>query len=68
MAAAAVLSESAGMTLSTTIAYTWLGTGLGLAGGPVERTQLLYLALLPAAAVMVARLAAAARHPDIHAR
>jgi hypothetical protein len=68
MAAAAVLSESAGMTLSTTIAYTWLGTGLGLAGGSVERTQLLYLALLPAAAVMVARLAAAARHPDIHAR
>lgn len=64
MAAAVALSESAGTTLSTTIAYTWLGTGLGLAGGSVDRVQLLYLALLPVAAVMIVRLAAAAAGDD----
>jgi len=66
MAAAVVLAESIGMALSTTVAYTWLGTGLGLVSDPLRRTQLLYLALLPLAAVMIVRLSAAT-HADLTA-
>lgn len=66
MAAAVVLAESIGTALSTTVAYTWLGTGLGLVGDPLRRIQLLYLALLPLAAVMMVRLAAAT-HADLSA-
>ena len=66
MAAAVVLAESIGIALSTTVAYTWLGTGLGLLGDPLRRTQLLYLALLPLAAVMIVRLSAAT-HADLTA-
>lgn len=64
MAAAVVLAESIGTTLSTTVAYTWLGTGLGLVGDPLRRTQLLYLALLLLAAVMIVRLSTTT-HSDL---
>lgn len=46
MAAAVVLAESIGTALSTTAAYTWLGTGLGLVGDPLRRDP----AALPGAA------------------
>jgi MFS family permease len=61
MAASVVLAETVGMAISTTIAFAWLGTGLGLTGEPVLRAQLLYLGLLPLAVVMLWRLSGATR-------
>ncbi len=61
MAAAVVLAESVGMALATTVAYTWLGTGFGLVDAPLGRSQILYVALVPLAVLMVNRLAAASR-------
>lgn len=61
MAAAVVLAESVGIALTTTLAYTWLGTGLGLSESPLQRSQILYIALLPLALLMINRLAAASR-------
>jgi hypothetical protein len=61
MAAAVVLAESVGMALATTAAYTWLGTGFGLVDAPLWRSQILYVALVPLAVLMVNRLAAASR-------
>ncbi len=40
--------------------------GLGLVGDPLRRAQLLYLALLPLAAIMIVRLSAAT-HADLTA-
>lgn len=64
MAAAVVIAESVGMALATTSAYAWLGTGLGLVGDTVTRTQVLYLALLPLSVIMLLRLAAASHRTD----
>lgn len=61
MAAAVVVAESVGLALATTAAYAWLGTGFGLVGAPIHRSQLLYAALIPLAVLMVHRLAAAGR-------
>ena len=61
MAAAVVLAESVGMALATTVAYTWLGAGFGLVDAALERSQILYVALLPLALLMVSRLVAASR-------
>lgn len=61
MAAAVVIAESVGLSLATTLAYTWLGDGLGLVDDPAQRARWLYLILLPLAVVMVHRLWAAAR-------
>lgn len=61
MAAAVVIAESVGMALATTSAYAWLGTGLGLVDEPLARAQVLYVALLLLAAVMLVRLGAASR-------
>lgn len=61
MAAALVLTESVGMAVATTAAYSWLGTGWGVVEGPVQRSQVLYLALAALCLVMVQRLWAAAR-------
>lgn len=61
MAAAVVIAESVGMALATTTAYTWLGAGLGLVDDPLDRSRLLYAALLPLAVVMLRHLARAAR-------
>nr|WP_255465772.1 MFS transporter [Cellulomonas sp. APG4] len=61
MAAAVVIAESVGMALATTTAYAWLGAGLGLVDDPRHRVQLLYVALLPLAVVMLRHLARAAR-------
>ncbi|SDT09481.1 Major Facilitator Superfamily protein [Nocardioides scoriae] len=63
MAAAVVLAETVGMALATTTAFTWLGTGLGLVEDPLARARVLYAALLPLAALMLLRLAAATRSP-----
>jgi MFS family permease len=63
MAAAVVLAETVGMALATTLAYTWLGSGFGLIDTPLHRSQILYGALVPLAALMVTRLAAASRSP-----
>lgn len=63
MAAAVVIAESVGLAVATTTAFTWLGTGFGVVGDPLTRARLLYLALVPVAAVMLLRLAAAGR-PD----
>jgi MFS family permease len=64
MAAAVVLSESVGLAVATTFAFAWLGAGLGLVDDPVRRAQLLYLALVPLAVVMIYRLVAAGRSVD----
>ncbi|WP_136519010.1 MFS transporter [Cellulomonas telluris] len=61
MAAAVVIAESVGLAIATTAAFSWLGTGLGVVEDPGRRAQVLYLALLPLAVVMLGRLAAAAR-------
>lgn len=61
MAAAVVVAESVGLAIATTSGFTWLGTGLGLVDDPALRAQLLYLALVPLAVVMLSRLAAAGR-------
>ena len=61
MAAAVVIAESVGLAIATTAAFSWLGTGLGLVDDPTRRAQVLYLALLALAVVMLGRLAAAAR-------
>src|SRR5699024_2491939 len=61
MAAALVLTESVGMAVATTAAYSWLGTGWGVVDGPLQRSQILYLALAALCLVMVQRLWAAAR-------
>lgn len=61
MAGAVVLAESIGLAISTTVAYSWLGTGWGFDTGPLQRSQVLYLALLPLAALMLRKLWTAAR-------
>lgn len=61
MAAAVVISESVGMAIATTSAYSWLGTGLGLVDDPLVRVRWLFLALIPFAMFMIARLVAASR-------
>jgi hypothetical protein len=61
MAAAVVLAETVGMTVSTTLAYTLLGNGFGLTNDPVLRAGFLYLGLLPVAVVMLHRLWSATR-------
>ncbi len=61
MAAAVILAEAIGTALITTIAYAWLGTGFGLSNDPQHRAQLLYAGLIPLAALMIQRLAAASR-------
>lgn len=61
MAAAVVLAESVGMALATTLAFTWLGAGLGLDSDPVQRSQVLYVVLSLLALLMLNRLAAASR-------
>lgn len=61
MAGAVVLAESVGLAISTTVAYSWLGTGWGFVAAPLQRSQLLYFALLPLAVIMLRRLWAAAR-------
>jgi hypothetical protein len=61
MAAAVVLAESVGMALATTLAYTWLGAGLGVIDSPLHRAQVLYVALVPIVVLMINRLRAASR-------
>lgn len=61
MASAVVVAESVGMALATTAAFAWIGGAGGDAGDALARARLLYLALLPVAAVMVRLLVAASR-------
>lgn len=61
MASAVVVAESVGMALATTTAFAWLGGAGGDATDALHRARLLYVVLLPVAAVMVLRLVAATR-------
>jgi hypothetical protein len=61
MASAVVVAESVGMALATTAAFAWIGGAGPDTSETLERAQLLYLALLPVAVVMLRRLVAASR-------
>lgn len=64
MAGAVVLSETVGMSVATTAAYSWLATGFGTVSDQLLRVQVLYIFLAPIAILMLYRLAKSSVNAD----